>query len=422
MISRFLRTFILFPCLTYSGFLLGTPIVTSENSIPEYAASTQDFIGQVIDNQKLPTKFKGFDPFGSILDDLYDRVDDTIQNAINELNNSMVQLVILVGQELTQAINQVKMVYETELKKTLDEINAEAKAALDRLNSMVNDFENKTVDELGTIMGEAQELINTLPMANTHPQLIGVKPHYLILSDEATVVNFHGNFLDSATPGYEPSLVFNGQTCVLQDSHTDTLSFLVPSSIFKDAQGNKFSFASGQLHVQWNNGYWWWPEKAECVYQVTLGALPYWAGWGVVGFDQTYPHVSFARLTNFQINWKDHLVFSPLDNEFISKLVFVDYTGTRLEFSSPNREEGILKIDAQGMGAWEMWAELPKNLETFASELRSKFVELIKKENKTDEEYKRTKKEILSSFAELVKKAKEKDNVEVQPNIDIVNE
>ncbi len=245
--------------------------------------------------------------FGSLLDGFFDNVNNTIQQATQDMKNAGIELEIEAGEEIGRAIEQVKNAYQKELEYTIDRVSKEAKIAFDRLGTMVQQFEIATEDKLGELMSQAQQLANTLPFANKQPQLMRIKPRYIVIDDVAktSFVTFKGNFVYSSTPGFEPSLSFSGRSCYLYDSDTQTLVFQVPHSAFGDADPTQYSYKTGILTLPWDDGSWW-SHKTSSVFRVGLGALPTIAGTATV----TYVSDKTDRLTktvknNYPFNGND---------------------------------------------------------------------------------------------------------------------
>ena len=229
-----------------------------------------------------PPKSIGASPtFGSLLDGLFSQVDDTIQQALQNAKDAGVELELEAGREIALAIENAKNAYKDSLDYTIDKVSVAAKNAFDRLSSMVDKFQKTTGNELKDLEIQAQQLLNTLPFSSKQPQLSNVTPRYIVVDDVArdSLVTFKGNFPYSAKAGFEPSLDFSGNKCLLVDSNTQSLTFQIPPSAFKDAPKNQYSYKTGNLQVPWDDG-WVMSHKTEFDYKVGLGALPQTAGTG----------------------------------------------------------------------------------------------------------------------------------------------
>lgn len=246
--------------------------------------------------------------FGNLLDGLFNRVNSTIQKAIDEATTAGIELEIDAGKEIDLAIQNVKNAYKDDLNYTIDKVGKAAQGAFNQLDSMVQQFEQQVGSEMNTLMVQAQQLVNSLPFSSKQPQLTSLQPRYLVIDSLATssLVTVKGNFPASAKTGFTPSLTFGNTPCSLVDSSTKSFTFQVPHQIFSDAQQNRYSFTTGNLQVPWDNGWWFLSHKTEFDYKVGLGALPQVAGQGSVTYRSTetippaasLPHTSCQHQTN----------------------------------------------------------------------------------------------------------------------------
>ena len=238
--------------------------------------------------------------FGGLIDGLFNRVDKTVNNAVQEAKNALIEAEIETGRELELALDQVKNFYRDQLDYTLDKVNKAAVDAFNRLDTLVQSFEKDIDRKLEEIAANAQQLINSLPFASKQPQLTSVKPRFIVINDLASLVVFKGNFPWSAKPGFEPSLTFAGKKCAFVDSSTQSLAFKVPHSAFENDPAEKYSFTTGTLQVPWDEGVLW-SSKTEYDYKVGLGALPKLAGKGYVEY------VSHSKVRDTQGHSSDHI-------------------------------------------------------------------------------------------------------------------
>lgn len=211
--------------------------------------------------------------FGKLLGVLFDRVNETIENSIQQTESAGVDLEIEAGREIALAIEGVKNRYKESLDYTLDRVSVEAKKAFNQLDTMVQSFEKMERDELDDLKSRAQQLANTLPFSKKEPQLTRVEPQYLVLGKTASVVvRFVGNFVWSGKKGFEPSLKMQDLDCRLIQSTTQKLEFEIPRSLMK-GQAYQYGYQLGHLKVPYDDG-WVWSHRNEFDYKVGLGLLP----------------------------------------------------------------------------------------------------------------------------------------------------
>lgn len=245
------------------------------------------------------------DMFNDLLNDVY----STIQQVTNDVKNSGVELEISAGKELGLAIENARNAYDQEMNKTIDKVSVKAKNVFDRLNTAVQKFQRKIVNEMQDIKLEAQQIANSLPFSWKQPQLTAISPRYLVIGDldKVSRVVFHGNFPWSAKLGFEPSLTFAKKTCVIIDKTTQSFTFEVPSSVFNESNKTFYSFRTGTLTVPWDDGFFL-SHKTQFQYQVGLGALPQIAGQAVAeyldrGTERVSKHVSSPTYFFDGNNW-----------------------------------------------------------------------------------------------------------------------
>lgn len=226
--------------------------------------------------------------FSDLLDGLFRRVDDSISNAVDKAKNAIVESEVETLGELGLALNQVKNFYRDQLDYTIEKVSKEANEAFNRLNTLMQRFENEVDRNLQEIEAQAQQIVNSLPFTKKQPQVTTLKPRFFVITDVAlaSLVTFKGNFPSSATPGFEASFIVKDKKCTLVDnSLTGSLTFKVPHSVFQKDDKEKYSSAEGTLQVPWDESVWWpWTSEAKSIYKVSLGALPQLAGKGFVEY------------------------------------------------------------------------------------------------------------------------------------------
>ncbi len=208
----------------------------------------------------------------SVLDDLQKRVDGSIQQAINVGENAGIRLELEAGRQVTLAIQNAKNAYLESLDQTVDRLDAVARSSLNSLASMVQEMENKGSLEISRIEAAAQQLINTLPFANTHPQLKSVQPKYVVLpsSGRELTLQFWGNFKDAAHQQYEPSLEVGGRVYHPISTTTQNLAF---RCFIDKTSTSQFSCLSGLLKIPFEAGKFF-TEKSVAEYKILLQVLP----------------------------------------------------------------------------------------------------------------------------------------------------
>lgn len=217
--------------------------------------------------------------FKTLLGGLFDQVNDTIQQATSNARNAGVELEIEAGKQLCLAIENARNAYESELDKTIEKVDVEARKIFDRLNSAVQKFQTRLIDEMQDLKLEAQLIVNALPFSSKKPQLMTIRPRYIVIGDveKITRVVFGGNFPCSGIVGFDPALVFAGKACVIFHKDTKSITFEIPGSAFRGIDKYQYGFMTGTLTIPWDDGLIW-SHKTQYEYQVGLGSLPQIAG------------------------------------------------------------------------------------------------------------------------------------------------
>lgn len=298
------------------------------------------------------------DPFGNLLNDLFNRVDQSLKSRIDDDADATIDLKIQTAEDLDLAIENVKNAYKDSLDCTIDKASSAAQDVFNKLNAMVQKFEQPVQEDMGPLMDEAQQLVNSLSFNSNQPTL-SCHSRYLVIDDvtnHVSLVTFKGNFPSSGTQGFEPSLTVSGHSCRLVKSDKQSLTFQVPQGIFKDAPQRHYSYQIGALQVPWDAG-WLRSNKTQFDYKVCLAALPQIAGKGEVVYLSDLSKQ--ARKEEFEMNWRDSKLLEPKEKEKISYFSFTDYKKVKQVLPSPKT---TLQISVEENGSWRIWAEPPKDL------------------------------------------------------------
>lgn len=230
----------------------------------------------------------------NIFDDYITRIDKTIQDAINSGNYAAIGLLSLAGDQLEKLIDHSANAYKDSLDYTLDTVSAEIHNFLIELETMIKDFESMVEANIQDTATLAQQIVNTLPLANLQPQLTSTKPRCFVVTNinGNSTVSFHGNFFWAGhyeeglfqDDDYTPQLTFGDRKCVLLHKENDDLEFEFPNAVFGNLPSKKYSKATGILSVFWKEQGWILNTRRENRYHITLLALPIIAGTVIATF------------------------------------------------------------------------------------------------------------------------------------------
>lgn len=214
---------------------------------------------------------------GTVLDGLMDKINGSIQNAINGVTYSVLTMEVEAGKQVAIAIQNAKEAYADSLNLTVDKVSKAITDKIDQLTNMVQIVEDNNKALLAQAAADAQQLVNTLPFSKQQPQLTTIAPQYVAISSQAdtVLVKFSGNFPWSADKRYPTSFTMNGQTCPIFSNTTQALIYTVPVSAFTNTSLNKCAYVMGKLDVKWSNGWSWPLEKVSTAeYNTGIAVLP----------------------------------------------------------------------------------------------------------------------------------------------------
>ncbi len=197
---------------------------------------------------------------------------ENIQNTIELARNSYLSVEMQAGTEVFLAIEKAKHAYSDCLDVSVDKVDKTVRDNLDRLSKLTEEVQARNNVQLLKIAYSIQQIVNTLPFANSQPQLTSTSPKLVgqISPLEKILWRFHGNFPSSSDPELKPSLVIGKDAIEPQINTTQELAFLVPYSIlFKPALNpSKFCFADLKLPWYKNSSL-----VTDC-YRVAIGLIP----------------------------------------------------------------------------------------------------------------------------------------------------
>ena len=183
---------------------------------------------------------------GIVLNELADKIGNLIQDA----ENAGEVLLASAGAQVATAIEYAKTAYLDALDTTIDKVTNTEKKIIDDLTTEVGYVEHHVIDQLRLIVERGSIALNTLPLSNHFPQVGWYTPAYLVLTGSTVLVEFDGNFFDSALDGYDPTLTVGGQTFTTTSKTTLKLGFTIPINVLK-------------------------PQSADLTYVTTDLAVPY---------------------------------------------------------------------------------------------------------------------------------------------------
>lgn len=220
---------------------------------------------------------------GILLNQLFDRIDQTIEAA----KNAGLQLEMEAGAQVRLTIENARIAYADSLNLTMDLVDQTARNTFDQLSTLVGNVESKSNALLKQAAASAQQIANTLPLHNDRPQVTTLLPKYVVRMDDTPIqFKFMGNFEHAARPTYHPDLKFGTHTFQASRITTQLLEFTAkPAEVFEGINLQAITnvaYAQGILTIPWPATLM---RTHEAKFTVLVGALP--SSPGTITLDYT---------------------------------------------------------------------------------------------------------------------------------------
>lgn len=207
---------------------------------------------------------------GILLNQLFDRVDQTIDAA----KNAGLQLEMEAGAQVRLTIENARIAYADSLNLTMDRVDQTARNTFDQISTLVGNVESKSSALLKQATATAQQIANTLPLHNNRPQVTTLVPKYIV-NQTPIHFKFMGNFQHASEPNYQPNLKFGTRTFQASRITTQSLEFTAnPSEVFEGVNLQtitKIAYSQGILSTPWPATLM---GTNEAKFTVLIGALP----------------------------------------------------------------------------------------------------------------------------------------------------
>jgi hypothetical protein len=214
-------------------------------------------------------------PGDAVLLAFLNTLEDKVRSLMDHAGAVANTIVIRAGSEVDAEINNFKNAYEDMLNKTIKELNKTMTAQLAQVNSDVTALENKTAQDAERLAVLATQGANILPLANKIPQLTFIDPSYEVAPAAGTTDTFtiflRGNFVQAASPGFEPHVTVNGNSISPSMLTTQKLAFVIPRSILSPS-GHATSFVEIPIVVPYKTGFL--GKKKDATFKAYIVGLP----------------------------------------------------------------------------------------------------------------------------------------------------
>jgi hypothetical protein len=208
------------------------------------------------------------DPIGQTLSDLSTTVQEIITNAGQTANG----VLLTAGGAVQQDIDASASKYGDLFTKTINQVDAAAKANLDQLQTLTRQLSSQVQDTVRQTADQAAALLVQIGIGNNAPIVKSYGPHYTTAAAAANGLDLHlhGVFPRADQGGYAPTLEVNGipqPSSSLTSNDLFDLTFHLPPQTFPDgvagitppnievdipyAKGHIFkSIVPGVFHIQ----------------------------------------------------------------------------------------------------------------------------------------------------------------------------
>jgi hypothetical protein len=178
---------------------------------------------------------------GVVLQNALDRAETVVRTA-GEAGRG---IVVQAGTEAYMTIQSAKTAYKDSLDVTVDKLDASTTQKLQEIKSMMDDLQSKTDNQVEKAGKQAQQITNSLPLANTVPQLTSFSPKFVAknTTPDQVEVEVKGNFIAAQNATSRPSLKLGNQVYEAAENTTQSLKFLIPMN------ANTLGSTSADPHV-----------------------------------------------------------------------------------------------------------------------------------------------------------------------------
>jgi len=223
---------------------------------------------------------------GFVISQLMDQAQQTIEQA----RNAGLTLEMEAGRQVYLTLGQAQAAYTQSLDHTVDKVDDATRRNIAQLTTAVQGLRNHTFNDLRTLTGQLQVVVQSLPFREHQPQLATVSPHFAVpsLKAPALVFRFSGSFEFAGRQGFIPTLRIGQHTASADTATTQELKFLVPSEVVaRLANTSRVVFIKAELTVPWQEKHLLSTERLKDRYPILLGLLP--STPGRITIEQSYP-------------------------------------------------------------------------------------------------------------------------------------
>jgi hypothetical protein len=191
---------------------------------------------------------------GAFFNNLMAKVREAEEKAIG----GGIVLEIGAGGEVALAVQQAKAAYESSLNLTIAHLHADSQIQLNTLSSMVNQYTDKTYNQVSDLEDRLYGIVSILPGANNVPKLFRYSPTFttgsLDVASPDIEFTVYGLFVDAPVPGYEPAVRVAGRNFGAAAHSTTFITFKIPSSLLQPLS-NKVNTQYVAIDIPYRTGF-----------------------------------------------------------------------------------------------------------------------------------------------------------------------
>jgi hypothetical protein len=182
---------------------------------------------------------------------------EKVQQIIREAQEAGRSVVISAGVQAQATITQAQVAYEASLNKSIDALNAQERKAYTDIDNLVKQLAQQTNEAANNALGQAQTIVNELPLSKKYPQIRTYEPLFAVAGIKDFSVAMKGNFPFAFDAKTIPWIEMNGKRYNAISYNTSALGFNVPVADFGNADEHALRRVAATVKVPWDASKWY---------------------------------------------------------------------------------------------------------------------------------------------------------------------
>jgi hypothetical protein len=235
--------------------------------------------------------------FGSLLNDVFDRANQLIQQA----QTSGLLLEINGGAQVQNLVITARDAFKDDLNIAVNDMSAQQQQLISELNGSLNKVQAGVADMTAALT----QIALILPLSNKFPQLTKYKGTIVAPNKGPATVRLSGVFLDIPTEGYDASIKLNGKIFHAISKTTQQLEFSIPDSIFKFGRDH-IGYIPFDIGIDYKKKGFFLPGKEVATFKLFFVLLPETFGTYSLETTETIDTTLFEEKTCGPYTWNTH--------------------------------------------------------------------------------------------------------------------